>query len=528
MSEVNLARYHEPTFCVWEIKVAEDLRIELDILVFDIRTSCCSCTEDYVEFRDGLKSTSPLIGRYCTNNNKPEKIYSSRNILRVKYLSSVYNKQHRNMTSVNKFRAEYRTIPGSFIRGRFGTISSPNYPRLSKGRFLFTIVVPFGWIKLTFKDFRVGVGDPHVFSERCQHDFLTVKEISLVEFNDSSREQTFCGRLKSKYFFSSGGKLSLFYNSTAGNRFAVKYEVVTNSTMRCGGVLTGDAGYIYSYGYPKPYPRNTQCSWNIEVPHGFIELKFLVFNFGEASDSCANGKVDIFDGWSTSVCKIRTNCGLMQTLPHIISRTNRLMVKAMSTDHSSTGIFLLSYRLVEHGFCRTGEFVCVSRKCIVQDAVCDGTNDCSDGSDELNCPTQKKNKTLYVVWVLIVLIAAILMVFWLLHMWRKSVHHTMVLQRDGHHLPRTQTEDYEYEVPSQTGAPPTYNEALLQARSELPSYEEAVYDEHGQAVLLQRDNVMFTNGPSRLVSDHNSPSLVRHSVDTRNIQFNPNTSPTNV
>lgn len=489
--------HHEiPTRCTWVIHVPLGSRIQIDIRVFDIKTSCCLCIDDFVEFRDGLNASSRLIGRFCAK--KPERVYSSGNTLRVRYVSSM----RTNVSSVNKFLASYRTICGGVLRNRSGEVISPGFPHYSTTRCLFTIFVPFGWVKLTFTEFNVSLKDQYSYLDRCEKDFVILSEVSYVEFKGSSHlrgTQKLCGRLKSPHFLSTAKReLSLLYESTTWSRFAAHFESVEESSTQCGGLLRNDAGYIYSYGYPHQYPPNTQCTWKIEILHDFIELKFIIFNFSAVS-TCVAGQVDIFDGWSASSVKIRTNCGSVKVPHRITSSTNRLLVRATSGNSpTSTGVFIISYKLVKHGLCFPNEFSCISRHCVSHDAVCDGTVDCSDGSDELNCPKDNENKSLYALWAVVVLVVMMLMGFWLWRTWKKAVRHTILTQHeDPCHA--HDDEDGECSDPQQSVPPPAYNEALSQGlrACKLPTYEEAVGDDDAERILLQRgDTVWFNNSPN--------------------------------
>jgi hypothetical protein len=487
LSEENLAHFLGSTTCIWEIQVPTGYRIELTVRVFEIKTACCSCEDDYVEFRDGLNSTSPFIGRYCANS-KPMKVYSSQNVLRVIYFSSATN-HPANLSTVNKFKADYRTICGKFIRESSAVIRSPPLYQnfTSANRCLFTIAVPYGWIKVTFTNFTVGKSD------MCHTDFVMVKETAFVEVKSTTRgHERLCGELKSFYIFSKGRELSLLHQTSQQfkSNFAATFKGTNTSKAPCGGLLTNDAGYIYSYGYPKPYPRAAECVWKIEVQHGYIKLKFLEFNFATARTGCTNGQVEIYDGWSSNSVKIKTACSQPRKRTWL-SKSNRLLIKATSKNKEA-GMFVLSYKLVEQGLCSAGEFCCTSRQCISQRAVCDGMHDCSDGSDELNCPEKKPSKALYILWVLIVFFASILMVIWLWRTWRKAVHRTVQIRRD--HCP--EADDYACEVPSQSGAPPTYSEALNHdTPTSPPTYEEALLNENGGVILEQGNTVRFPARP---------------------------------
>lgn len=490
LSQEDFTHFVRPTKCVWEIQVPNGYRIELKVTRFEIRTSCCSCTEDFVEFQDGLDSMSPSIGRYCANN-KPTKVYSSHNVLRVTYFSSTRNR-FANLTTVNKFKADYQKICGRFIRKSAGVIKSPPYTNFWRGSTcMFTIVVPYGWIKLSFTNFSVG---QNYNFKKCRDNFVMIKEWSFVELGNAGtaiRHVPLCGGLKPFYVSSKGRELSLFYrNSRSFNsRFTARFEAVNKSIAPCGGVIMNNMGQIYSYGYPKAFPKNTECVWKIEVPpHRYVKFKYLAFYFATEA-KCTNQKVEVYDGWSSTSVKIRTDCNELFQQTWLKSRSNRLLIKA-STKHKEAGTFVLSYHTVEQGLCSENEFSCTSRECVQQEAICNSHHDCSDGSDEFNCPSKKQSKALHILWVLIVFIAVSAVVIWLWIAWRRGVRRSVHIRRRECQEPEN---DYECEVSSQNGAaPPSYSEALNHTpAASLPSYEEALLNENGRVILEQGNVVRF-------------------------------------
>ena len=515
LAQENLASFMGSTTCIWEIQVPTGYRIELSVRVFEIKTSCCACIEDYVEFRDGLNSTSPVVGRYCANT-KPDTVYSSQNVLRVHYFSSARSLR-ANLTRVNKFRADYRTICGEFIRGGSGVINLHPYPRITyKQRCLFTVVARYGWIKVTIANLNIGKSD------KCYTEFVVFKETAFVELKSATQRQRLCGQLRSLYIFTKGHELSLLYQGWSDlfmSNFTMKYEATNTSVAPCGGLFTGAAGYIYSYGYPKPYPKNSVCIWKIEVSHTkYIKLKFLEFNFDTGTGiqaGCMNGKVEVFDGWAENAVKIRMDCNKLSKHISLKSQSNRLLIKA-SSENKEFGTFLLSYNLVEQGLCSADQFLCTSRECVNQADVCDGADDCLDGSDELNCPQKKSSKPLYIIWILMVFVASVFMVIWLWRTWRKGVHRTVHIQRH-----QCSEEDYACEIPSQSGAPPSYNEALNHTPTTLPSYEEALLNENAGVILEQGNNTV------RFLARSNSGArcvLLRQDSEQTHCRLNNNTT----
>lgn len=92
--------YDDSVECVWSISVDTDYKIKLSFDFFNLSDST-DCSEDYVEARDGLFSTSELVGKFC-GSQKPSKITSDAWNLRVAFKSS-------GKTKYPGFKATYET-----------------------------------------------------------------------------------------------------------------------------------------------------------------------------------------------------------------------------------------------------------------------------------------------------------------------------------------------------------------------------------------------------------------------------------
>ncbi|KAL9973788.1 hypothetical protein ACROYT_G020290 [Oculina patagonica] len=118
--------YDDSVECVWKIKVDSDYKIELSFDFFNLSDST-DCSEDFVEVRDGLFSTSDLVGKYC-GADKPSKITSDAWDLRVAFTSS-------GKTKYPGFKASYEIKKSG--KYSMGPSSRPG-PVL--GHFLFNAV----------------------------------------------------------------------------------------------------------------------------------------------------------------------------------------------------------------------------------------------------------------------------------------------------------------------------------------------------------------------------------------------------
>ena len=71
---------------MWLIEVDQSYNVKLSFEFFNLSSSS-DCTEDHVRVRDGLLSSSKVVGTFC-GSNKPEPITSDRGVMRVELKSS--------------------------------------------------------------------------------------------------------------------------------------------------------------------------------------------------------------------------------------------------------------------------------------------------------------------------------------------------------------------------------------------------------------------------------------------------------
>ncbi|MGH0190245.1 UNVERIFIED_CONTAM: hypothetical protein FKN15_043345 [Acipenser sinensis] len=155
----------------------------------------------------------------------------------------------------------------------------------------------------------------------------------------------------------------------------------------CGGSLTEDEGTLLSPNHPKPYPHQQLCLWQISVSQGHvIELTFHNFSL-ETQDVCDYDFVEVHDSAGTSNPSVMGRyCGT-QIPPALISSRHVMTVLFVADEGVSDSGFYATYKAINatERTCSPAEFLCLNGECQEPEWVCDGWNDCSDGSDEIGC-----------------------------------------------------------------------------------------------------------------------------------------------
>ncbi|XP_033951396.1 bone morphogenetic protein 1-like isoform X5 [Pseudochaenichthys georgianus] len=304
--------YSAYAHCVWRISVTPGEKIVLNFTSMDLFRSHL-CWYDHVEVRDGFRRKAPLKGRFC-GDTLPEQIISTDSQLWIEFRSS-------SSWLGKGFTAVYEAICGGEVKRDSGQIQSPNYPDdyQSNKMCVWKITVAEGFnVGLSFQSFEIEKHDS------CAYDFVEVRDGG----SDSSPLLgRFCGYDKPDDMKSSSNQLWLKFVSDgsvnkagfAGNFFKEMdecsrpdhghceqrclntlgsyrcacdpgYELAADrrscETAACGGFITKLNGSLTTPGWPKEYPPNKNCVWQLVAP---IQYRItLVFDVFEAEGNDAN------------------------------------------------------------------------------------------------------------------------------------------------------------------------------------------------------------------------------------------------
>ncbi|XP_065550109.1 tolloid-like protein 1 isoform X2 [Lathamus discolor] len=346
--------YPSYTHCIWRISVTPGEKIVLNFTTMDLYKSSL-CWYDYIEVRDGYWRKSPLLGRFC-GDKLPEVLSSSDSRMWIEFRSS--------SNWVGKgFAAIYEAICGGEIHKNEGQIQSPNYPddyRPMK-ECVWKITVSENYnVGLTFQAFEIERHD------NCAYDYL--------EIRDGTNENSplighFCGYDKPEDIRSTSNTLWMKFVSDgtvnkagfAANFFKEEDECAKpdnggceqrcvntlgsyqcacdpgyelgpdkkSCEAACGGLLTKLNGTITTPGWPKEYPPNKNCVWQVVAPTQYrISMKFEFFEL-EGNEVCKYDYVEIRSGLSSDSKLHGKFCGT--EVPEVItSQYNNMRIEFRS------------------------------------------------------------------------------------------------------------------------------------------------------------------------------------------------------
>uniref|UniRef100_A0A4W4EYL9 Metalloendopeptidase n=1 Tax=Electrophorus electricus TaxID=8005 RepID=A0A4W4EYL9_ELEEL len=349
--------YPSYTHCVWRISVTPGEKVVLNFTTMDLYKSSL-CWYDYIEVRDGYWRKAPLLGRFC-GDRLPESLLSTDSRMWIEFRSS--------SNWVGKgFSAVYEAVCGGEISKDAGQIQSPNYPddyRPSK-ECVWRITVAEGYsVGLSFQAFEIERHDS------CAYDYLEVRD-SLSE--NSPLIGRFCGYDKPEDIRSTSNTLWMKFVSDgtvnkagfAANFFKEEdeclkpdnggceqrcvntlgsfkcacdpgYELAPDKKSceaACGGLLSKLNGTITTPGWPKEYPPNKNCVWQVVAPTQYrISMQFEAFEL-EGNEVCKYDFVEVRSGLSPDAKLHGRYCGT--DAPELITSQHNNMRIEFKSDNT--------------------------------------------------------------------------------------------------------------------------------------------------------------------------------------------------
>uniref|UniRef100_A0A8C4F4A1 Metalloendopeptidase n=1 Tax=Dicentrarchus labrax TaxID=13489 RepID=A0A8C4F4A1_DICLA len=349
--------YSAYAHCVWKISVTPGEKIVLNFTSMDLFRSHL-CWYDHVEVRDGFWRKAPLKGRFC-GDTLPDPIISADSQLWIEFRSS--------SSWVGKgFSAVYEAICGGEVNRDSGQIQSPNYPDdyQSNKVCVWKITVAEGFdVGLSFQSFEIERHDS------CAYDYVEVRDGSL---ESSPLLGHFCGYDKPDDIKSSSNHLWLkFVSDGSVNKagFAANFFKEMDECSRpdnghceqrcmntlgsyrcacdpgyelaadrrscdtaCGGFITKLNGSLTTPGWPKEYPPNKNCVWQLVAPIQYrITLVFDVFET-EGNDVCKYDYVEVHSGLSSDSKLHGKFCGAEK--PEVITSQHNNMRIEFKSDNT--------------------------------------------------------------------------------------------------------------------------------------------------------------------------------------------------
>ncbi|KAL3289762.1 hypothetical protein HHI36_023157 [Cryptolaemus montrouzieri] len=260
-----------------------------------------------------------MFGETIYSTNQPT---SDPVIIRTASLTTIVGVSIKGMDS--NFTIDYEYFPcGGNIKGETGTINTPNYPNKYNKQLECAWVLKLPdehQIKLNFVSINLG--------DDCEKSFIIIYN---GEYPTSPRIGKFCNNNLPGSITAQKNHLFVEYHheeNSTGIGFNATYEPVIKG---CGGTFTNRYRVIETPNYPKNYPNNAECRWEIVAPEGsHIELNYVNRFQLEDTSGCKNDYVEISDWKDEKWQSLGKWCG--RYVRTTKSSSNRMLIIFRSND----------------------------------------------------------------------------------------------------------------------------------------------------------------------------------------------------
>ncbi|CAL4098673.1 unnamed protein product, partial [Meganyctiphanes norvegica] len=266
----------------------------------------------YMEIRDGLNSSAPLIKMFSGTSLEIPRIFSSGKQLYLKFTSN------NDTRSGSRFKLLWSVeICHIDLESPKGVIRSPEYPNM------YPLNLQYIWTITTISYTNIRIR----FINFDTYDINNFLEIRGGENSSSTLVKKLYGRNQTiKDLVFPGNSLYLEFktdNSTVCKGFELLWEIVY------GDKFTRPSGILHSPGFPVQYPHDLQSTWTItSLTNARIRLTFSVFDTEYFVDN-----LEIRNGVLSSSPLITQLSGENLTLSNMVSPGTELFLR-FTTDHS--------------------------------------------------------------------------------------------------------------------------------------------------------------------------------------------------